>query len=103
MLLLFPPCFRENIVATCKIGSFLCSLDNLPQKKRNCLQDQCLNSFDWQCINLYPEFLRAFRAHTLAFQRALLNFQGLRTRGPFLFETLEKCIDKNPNCNSSER
>ena len=26
------PCFRENIVATCKSGSFLCSLDNLLQK-----------------------------------------------------------------------
>ena len=26
------PCFRENIVVTCKIGSFLCSLDNLLQK-----------------------------------------------------------------------
>ena len=25
-------CFRENVVATCKIGSFLCSLDNLLQK-----------------------------------------------------------------------
>ena len=31
-LVLFSPCFRENIVATCKIGSFLCSLDSLPQK-----------------------------------------------------------------------
>ena len=31
-LFLFPPCFRENVVATCKIGSFLCSLDNLLQK-----------------------------------------------------------------------
>ena len=29
---LVSPCFRENLVATCKIGSFLCSLDNLPQK-----------------------------------------------------------------------
>ena len=29
---LVPPCFRENVVATCKIGSFLCSLDNLLQK-----------------------------------------------------------------------
>ena len=27
------PCFRENVVVTCKIGSFLCSLDNLLQKK----------------------------------------------------------------------
>ena len=26
-------CFRENVSATCKIGSFLGSLDNLPQKK----------------------------------------------------------------------
>ena len=31
-LVLVSPCFRENVVATCKIGSFLCSLDNLPQK-----------------------------------------------------------------------
>ena len=26
------PCFRENVVATCTIGSFLCNLDNLLQK-----------------------------------------------------------------------
>ena len=31
-LFLFPLVFRENEVATCKIGSFLCSLDNLFQK-----------------------------------------------------------------------
>ena len=31
-LVLVSPCFRENIVATCKIGSFVCSFDNLPQK-----------------------------------------------------------------------
>ena len=31
-LVLVSPCFTENIAATCKIGSFLCSLDNLPQK-----------------------------------------------------------------------
>ena len=31
-LVLVSPCFRENIVATCKIGSFLCSLDNLLQE-----------------------------------------------------------------------
>ena len=31
-LVLVSPCFRENIVATCKIGSFLCCLDNLLQK-----------------------------------------------------------------------
>ena len=31
-LVLVAPCFRENVVATCKIGSFLCSIDNLLQK-----------------------------------------------------------------------
>ena len=31
-LVLISLCFRENVVATCKIGSFLCSLDNLLQK-----------------------------------------------------------------------
>ena len=35
-LVLVSPCFRENVVATCKLGLFLCSLDNLLQKKRNC-------------------------------------------------------------------
>ena len=31
-LVLVSPCFRENVVATCKIGSFSYSLDNLLQK-----------------------------------------------------------------------
>ena len=31
-LFLVSPCFRENVVVTCKIGWFLCSLDNLLQK-----------------------------------------------------------------------
>ena len=31
-LVLVSPCFRENVVVTCKIGSFLCSLDNLLKK-----------------------------------------------------------------------
>ena len=30
--LFFSPCFRKNVVATYKIGSFLCNLDNLLQK-----------------------------------------------------------------------
>ena len=31
-LVLVSHSYRENVVATCKIGSFLCSLDNLLQK-----------------------------------------------------------------------
>ena len=32
LLVLVPPCFRKTVVVTCKILSFLCSLDNLLQK-----------------------------------------------------------------------
>ena len=32
LLVLVSPCFRENVVVTCKIGSFLCSLVTLLQK-----------------------------------------------------------------------
>ena len=33
LLVLVSPCFGENVVVTCKIGSFLCSSDSLLQKK----------------------------------------------------------------------
>ena len=32
LLVLVSPCSRENVVVTCKIGSFLCSFDTLLQK-----------------------------------------------------------------------
>ena len=32
LLVLVSRCFRENVVVTCKIGSFLCSLDNILQE-----------------------------------------------------------------------
>ena len=32
LFVLVSPCFRENVVVTCKIEVFLCSLDNLLQK-----------------------------------------------------------------------
>ena len=32
LFVLVSPCFRENVVATCKTKSSLCSLDNLLQK-----------------------------------------------------------------------
>ena len=32
LLVLVSPCLRETVVVTCKIGSLLCSLDNLLQK-----------------------------------------------------------------------
>ena len=33
LLVLVSPSLRENVVVTCKIGSFLCCLDDLLQKK----------------------------------------------------------------------
>ena len=49
-LVLVSPSFRENVVATCKIGSFLCSLDNLLQ--RNIIGNQILKcrSFEKRAI-----------------------------------------------------
>ena len=32
LFVLVSPCFRENVVVTCKIGPFLCNLDNSLQK-----------------------------------------------------------------------
>ena len=32
LFVLVSPCIRENVVVTCKIGPFLCNLDNLLQK-----------------------------------------------------------------------
>ena len=32
LFVLVSPCFRENVVVTCKIGYFLCSFDNLLEK-----------------------------------------------------------------------
>ena len=32
LFVLVSPCFRENVVVTCKIGSFFCTLDNLLQE-----------------------------------------------------------------------
>ena len=32
LLVLVSPCFRKNVVVTCKIGSILCGLDNILQK-----------------------------------------------------------------------
>ena len=39
-LVLVSPCFRENVVATCKIRSFLCNLDNLLNLIVLCFRNQ---------------------------------------------------------------
>ena len=52
LVVLVSPCFRENVVFTCKIGSLLCSLDNLLQKNvfafffGNQISNWCSSIFD---------------------------------------------------------
>ena len=48
-LVLVSPCFRENVVATCKIGSFLCSLNNF-------LQKNVIVFFFWNQISKWRSF-----------------------------------------------
>ena len=49
VLVLVSSCFRENVVATCKIGSFLCSLDSL-------LQKNVIVFFFWNQISKWRSF-----------------------------------------------
>ena len=48
-LVLVSTCFRENVVATSKIGSFLCTLDNL-------LQKNVIVLFFWNQISKWRSF-----------------------------------------------
>ena len=61
LFVLVSPWFRENVVFTCKIGSFLCSLDNLLQKKRNCFLFFWKSNFKmaliWKKSYFWPIFL----------------------------------------------
>ena len=84
-LVLVSPCFRENVVATCKIGSFLCSLDNLLQENVIILffgnQISKWHSFEKRAIfNLLFTFfshqgkLQKFLQHiTALYQKAVLQ------------------------------
>ena len=62
-LVLVSPCFRENKVATCKIGSFLCSLDNLLQKRNCCLFWK--SNFKWRSFvkGVIFDLLFTFSSH----------------------------------------
>ena len=73
-LFLFHPCFRENVVATCKIGPFLCSLDNLLQKNEIVFffgnQIKKFRSFEKRAIF---DLLFTFVSHQGKLQKFLLH------------------------------
>ena len=74
LLVLVSPCFRENVVVTCKIGSFLCSLDNLLQKKIIVFffGNQILK---WRSLKKKNAFLTYF-SHFLVTREMLQNFSS---------------------------
>ena len=59
LLVLVSPCFRENVVVTCKIESFLCSLHNLLQKKLCFFVLFCFCFCFCFCFFLKSDFKRA--------------------------------------------
>ena len=79
-LVLVSLCFRENVVATCKIGSFLCSLDNLLQKNvivfffGNQISKWC--SFEKRAIF---DILFTFFSHQGKFQKFLQHISHSHT------------------------
>ena len=80
-LVLVSPCFRENVVATCKIGSFLCSLDNLLQKNVIVLffgnQISKWRSFGKRAIF---DLLFTFFSHQGKLQKFLQHISHMHTR-----------------------
>ena len=57
LLVLVSPCFRENVFVTCKIGSFLCSLDT--SEKRNCFlfwKSNFKMALIWKKYYFWPTF-----------------------------------------------
>ena len=80
-LVLISPCFRENVFATCKIGCFLCSLDNLVQKNLIVLlfgnQISKWRSFEKRAIF---DLLFTFSSHQGKLQKFLQHISQTHTR-----------------------
>ena len=80
-LVLISPCFRENVVVTCKIGCFLCSLDNLLQKNVIVLffgnQISKWRSFEKRAIF---DLLFTFSSHQGKLQKFLQHISQTHTR-----------------------
>ena len=100
-LVLVSPCFRENIVATCRIGSFLCSLDNLPQKNIIVLffgnQISKWRSFEKRAIF---DLLFTFSSHQGKFKKFLQHISQTHTYTYFAHPIYFFCLtnfEKNTN------
>ena len=73
LFVLVSPCFGENVVVTCKIGSFLCTLDNL-------LQKNVIFFFFGNQISKWRSFEKKKRAIDLLF--TFFSHQGKVTKIP---------------------
>ena len=72
------PCFRETVVVTCKIGSFLCSLDDLRQK------NVIVFFFENQISKWRPYEKRAIFDLLFTF----FSYQGKVTKNPLAYISL---------------
>ena len=98
LFVLVSPCFRENVVVTCKTGSFLCSLDNLLQKnelflffenqwrsfEKRAIFDLLFTFFSYQgkvtkipSAHISLTYIHVFCSHYWLF--CLTNFEKIRT------------------------
>ena len=80
-LVLVSPCFRENVVSTYKIGSFLSSLDNLPQKNVIVLffwKSNFKMSLIWKKGYFWPAF-HIFYSHREKLQKFLQHISQTHT------------------------
>ena len=68
---LVSPCFTENVVVTCKIGSFLCSLDNLLQKKRDLKKGLFLTYF-WHFLVTRESYKNSFSTYLIHIHTCIL-------------------------------
>ena len=97
-LVLVSPCFRENVVDTCKIRSFLCSLDNLPQKNVNVLffgnQISKWHSFEKMVIF---DLLFTFSSHQGKLQKFLQHISHSYFAHPITFLFCLTKFEKNTN------
>ena len=101
LFVLVSPCFRENVVVTCKIGSFLCSLNNLLQKKVCCFffgnQISKWRSFEKRAIF---DLLFTFFSHQGKLKKFLQHISHSHTYMYFAHPTDFICLtnfEKNTN------
>ena len=83
LLVLVSPCFRENVVVTCKIGSFLCNLGNL-------LEENVIVFFFGNQISKWRSFEK--RAILTYFSHSLVTRESYKNSSSTYLTHIHTCI-----------